>query len=190
MQLPMLAKGESTDIERMIGGHIADLIEDGATLQLGIGGIPNTIASFPDPKRPGTAHGNVCGRDGGSFHAGIVTNRRKTCPPAKWLQHSRWAPEFIRFHQPQPPMLKSWAGKYVKRPRCGRSELPHDQRQHRHPGGYPGAGMLQSLGVRQFSGMVVRQIPTAARRCPTAGAASSRCVPPLKTAPFPPSYRR
>jgi hypothetical protein len=25
----MLAKEESTDIERMIGGHIADLIEDG-----------------------------------------------------------------------------------------------------------------------------------------------------------------
>ncbi|MDD5368372.1 MAG: hypothetical protein PHQ40_04760, partial [Anaerolineaceae bacterium] len=32
--------------EQAIGGYIADLIQDGSTLQLGIGGIPNAITAF------------------------------------------------------------------------------------------------------------------------------------------------
>lgn len=34
---------EPTKVETMIGKHIAGLIEDGATLQMGIGGIPNVV---------------------------------------------------------------------------------------------------------------------------------------------------
>ena len=36
---------EPSDIERQIGKHVAGLIEDGATLQMGIGGIPNVVLS-------------------------------------------------------------------------------------------------------------------------------------------------
>lgn len=35
--------GEPTDAESAIGRHIASLVEDGATLQLGIGAIPNAV---------------------------------------------------------------------------------------------------------------------------------------------------
>lgn len=34
---------EPTDIEKRIGKHVAELVEDGATLQMGIGGIPNVV---------------------------------------------------------------------------------------------------------------------------------------------------
>lgn len=34
-----------SEIEQQIGKHIAELIEDGATLQMGIGGIPNVVLS-------------------------------------------------------------------------------------------------------------------------------------------------
>ncbi len=34
---------EATEIEKQIGHHVAGLIEDGATLQMGIGGIPNVV---------------------------------------------------------------------------------------------------------------------------------------------------
>jgi acyl-CoA hydrolase len=34
-----------TEIERQIGKHVAELVEDGATLQMGIGGIPNVVLS-------------------------------------------------------------------------------------------------------------------------------------------------
>ena len=39
------------DVERRIGAYIADLVVDGATLQLGIGAIPTATASFLDGKR-------------------------------------------------------------------------------------------------------------------------------------------
>jgi len=34
---------EPTEIEKQIGKHVAGLVEDGATLQMGIGGIPNVV---------------------------------------------------------------------------------------------------------------------------------------------------
>ncbi|GHA23898.1 4-hydroxybutyrate CoA-transferase [Salinimicrobium marinum] len=34
-----------TEVERQIGKHVAELVEDGATLQMGIGGIPNVVLS-------------------------------------------------------------------------------------------------------------------------------------------------
>lgn len=36
---------EPTDIEHSIGKYVAELVEDGATLQMGIGGIPNVVLS-------------------------------------------------------------------------------------------------------------------------------------------------
>ncbi len=39
------------DIERQIGSFIADLVPDGATLQLGIGAIPSATAEFLDGKK-------------------------------------------------------------------------------------------------------------------------------------------
>ncbi|WP_339611122.1 acetyl-CoA hydrolase/transferase C-terminal domain-containing protein [uncultured Planktosalinus sp.] len=36
---------EPSEIEKQIGYHVAQLVEDGATLQMGIGGIPNVVLS-------------------------------------------------------------------------------------------------------------------------------------------------
>ncbi len=45
---------EPSEIERQIGRHVAGLIEDGATLQMGIGGIPNVVlANLMNHKRLG-----------------------------------------------------------------------------------------------------------------------------------------
>ncbi|GLB49318.1 acetyl-CoA hydrolase/transferase family protein [Neptunitalea lumnitzerae] len=40
-----LIPGAPTDEEQLIGTHIANMIEDGSTLQMGIGGIPNAVLS-------------------------------------------------------------------------------------------------------------------------------------------------
>lgn len=42
--LPQLPTVGSDDRDRKIGGYIAELIEDGSSIQLGIGGIPNAVA--------------------------------------------------------------------------------------------------------------------------------------------------
>jgi len=68
-----------TDWERAIGGYIAELIEDGATLQLGIGGIPNAIAAFLMERRDLGIHTEMF-TDGmvDLYEAGVITGRRKT----------------------------------------------------------------------------------------------------------------
>jgi len=43
--LPVHAMSEPSEIERKIGNHVAGLIEDRSTLQMGIGNIPNAVLS-------------------------------------------------------------------------------------------------------------------------------------------------
>ncbi len=47
VDLPLFTSSqkEPTEIEKQIGKHVADLVDDGATLQMGIGGIPNVVLS-------------------------------------------------------------------------------------------------------------------------------------------------
>jgi acyl-CoA hydrolase len=49
--LPETPRHELTDVERQIGQHIASIVEDGATLQMGIGAIPDaTLAALTGHK--------------------------------------------------------------------------------------------------------------------------------------------
>ena len=68
-----------TDAERAIGECIAELIEDGSTLQLGIGGIPNAITPFLLQRHDLGIHTEMF-TDGmvDLYEAGVVTNRQKT----------------------------------------------------------------------------------------------------------------
>jgi acyl-CoA hydrolase/ABC-type branched-subunit amino acid transport system substrate-binding protein len=65
--------------EQAIGGYIAELIEDGATLQLGIGGIPNAITAFLMERRDLGIHTEMF-TDGmiDLYQAGVVTGKQKT----------------------------------------------------------------------------------------------------------------
>jgi len=65
--------------EEAIGGYIADLIEDGSTIQLGIGGIPNAITAFVMERRDLGVHTEMF-TDGmvDLYEAGVITGRRKT----------------------------------------------------------------------------------------------------------------
>lgn len=76
MQLPPT---EPTAAEEAIGGYIAELIEDGSTLQLGIGGIPNAITPFLLDRKDLGIHTEMF-TDGmvDLYNAGVITNRRKT----------------------------------------------------------------------------------------------------------------
>jgi acyl-CoA hydrolase len=75
-----------SDTEQMIGGYIAELIEDGATIQLGIGGIPNAITAFISNRRDLGVHTEMI-VDGmvDLFNAGIVNNSKKTLHPGKMI---------------------------------------------------------------------------------------------------------
>jgi acyl-CoA hydrolase len=66
------------DVERQIGGFVADLVPDGATLQLGIGAIPAAVAAALLDRRDLGIHTEMFS-DGvvDLVEAGVVTGRRK-----------------------------------------------------------------------------------------------------------------
>lgn len=72
------------NIYSRIGEHIAGLIEDGSTLQIGIGAIPNAVLSFLYNKKTLGIHTEMFS-DGviGLVEAGIITNEMKTIHPGK-----------------------------------------------------------------------------------------------------------
>jgi acetyl-CoA hydrolase len=83
--LPELVKenGKSEVIEQ-IAGHIAELIPNGATMQLGIGAIPDAVLNFLFNKKDLGIHTELFS-DGviDLVEAGVLTNARKTLHPGK-----------------------------------------------------------------------------------------------------------
>ena len=82
--LPEAAFPDSTpDIDR-IAEYIAEMIPDGATLQLGIGAIPNAVLKMLDEKQDLGIHTELFS-DGviELVDKGIITNERKTLHPGK-----------------------------------------------------------------------------------------------------------
>jgi acyl-CoA hydrolase len=71
-------------VQEAIGKHVADLIDDGATLQIGYGGIPDAVVMQLTHKHDLGIHTEMIG-DGilTLIESGAVTNRRKNHNPGK-----------------------------------------------------------------------------------------------------------
>jgi 4-hydroxybutyrate CoA-transferase len=66
-------------VEEAIGRHIATLIDDGACLQLGIGGIPDAVLNFLHEKNDLGIHSEMFSEGVVDlYNEGVVTNRAKT----------------------------------------------------------------------------------------------------------------
>jgi 4-hydroxybutyrate CoA-transferase len=83
-ELPILEIYQPTEVEKRIGDYIADLVEHGSTLQLGIGGIPNAALSAMDNKKDLGIHTEMVS-DGimEAIEKGIITGAQKTLHPGK-----------------------------------------------------------------------------------------------------------
>ncbi|AET68519.1 acetyl-CoA hydrolase [Desulfosporosinus orientis DSM 765] len=81
-----LPKIPLTQEDRIIGETIADMIEDGSTIQLGIGAIPNAAGKFLKDKRDLGVHTEMF-NDAmlDLYEQGAVTCRKKTLKPGKWV---------------------------------------------------------------------------------------------------------
>ena len=75
-----------TPLEEKIGQHVASLVQDGATLQLGIGAIPDAVLLFLKEKKDLGIHSEMFS-DGvvGLAEAGVITNAKKTLNPGKFM---------------------------------------------------------------------------------------------------------
>ncbi|MGC9140731.1 acetyl-CoA hydrolase/transferase C-terminal domain-containing protein, partial [Athalassotoga sp.] len=84
--IPTIMNATPTKEDELIAGHIADLIDDGATLQLGIGGIPNAVASFLEHKHDLGIHTEMLTQGMIELlNKGVITNKKKTLWPGKMV---------------------------------------------------------------------------------------------------------
>lgn len=79
-----LPKVEITDLHRAIARNVATLIEDGATLQTGIGGIPDAVLPFLTDRKDLGVHSELISDNIiPLIEAGVINGRRKSFRPRK-----------------------------------------------------------------------------------------------------------
>jgi 4-hydroxybutyrate CoA-transferase len=112
-----LPRGQMTDVQEQIGRNVADLIEDGSTLQMGIGGIPDAVLFSLKDKHDLGVHTEMFS-DGVQelIELGVINNERKTLHPGKiiasFLMGSR---ELYRFVDNN-PLIEMHPTEYVNDP--------------------------------------------------------------------------
>lgn len=75
-----------TDKDEAIGKFIADMVEDGSCLQIGIGGIPNAVAIFLKEKKDLGVHSEMLADSMVDlYNAGAITCNKKNFMPYKWV---------------------------------------------------------------------------------------------------------
>ncbi len=75
---------EITPLQRAIARNVADLIDDGATLQTGIGGIPDAVLPFLMDRRDLGVHTELISDNAiPLIEAGVITGNRKSYKPRK-----------------------------------------------------------------------------------------------------------
>lgn len=87
MELPQLEGDETPEeleVYKQIGAHVAGLVDDGSTLQLGIGRIPDAVVRFLGDRQHLGVHSEMIS-DGiiPLVNAGVITNQQKTLLPGK-----------------------------------------------------------------------------------------------------------
>ncbi|MCK4448305.1 MAG: acetyl-CoA hydrolase/transferase family protein [Candidatus Marinimicrobia bacterium] len=84
VDLPTLEQIPFSEVEKRIGSYIASLVEDGSTLQLGIGGIPNAALNAMHDKKDLGVHSEMASDSMmQAIEAGVITGAKKTLHPYK-----------------------------------------------------------------------------------------------------------
>lgn len=84
--VPVLPDTTPNEKDQMIGKHIANLIQDGDCIQLGIGGIPNAVADALHDKKDLGVHTEMLTTGFMKlYQSGAVTNSKKTLHPGKMV---------------------------------------------------------------------------------------------------------
>lgn len=85
-ELPTIGALEPSDVEKTIAEHIASLVDDGATLQVGIGGIPNAVCGLLSDKKDLGIHTEMFTESMiDLYEQGVITNKKKSLWPGKFI---------------------------------------------------------------------------------------------------------
>jgi len=116
-EIPELPDADPDEVEMKIAGHISDLVEDGSTLQIGIGGIPNAVAKLMENKKDLGIHTEMLTESMiHLFEKGAITNRKKTLWPGKFIATFAFGTRRMYSFIEDNPAVFLMRGKYVNDP--------------------------------------------------------------------------
>ncbi len=103
--------------DEIIGKYISEMVPDGATIQLGFGGIPNAIAyCLMDHKDLGIHSELFCSSMIDLIEVGVVTGRKKTLHPRKNVFTNAWGTQRMYEFINDNPSMESYPVSYTNEP--------------------------------------------------------------------------
>jgi acyl-CoA hydrolase len=104
-------------VQEAIGKYVADMIEDGSTMQIGYGGIPDAVVMQLTSKHDLGVHTEMIG-DGilSLVEAGVITNRRKTFMPGRMVATFALGSEKLYRFMDRNPMLEMHPSNFTNDP--------------------------------------------------------------------------
>lgn len=142
-----------TDKDKIIGQYIADLVENGATIQLGIGGIPNAVGlALKDKKELGVHTELLTETMIDLYEAGVITNRRKTINKGKFITTMIIGTERLYKFVDKNPGVEVLRGSYVNDPKIIAQNYKMTSINTTLEIDLTGQCASESLGHVQFSG--------------------------------------
>jgi 4-hydroxybutyrate CoA-transferase len=152
--LPEILPAELTEVERTIGAHCADLIQDGSTLQVGIGSLPDAVLLHLRDKKDLGIHSEMIS-DGviELVEAGVITGAKKTVNPRKivvgFLMGTKRLYDFVDDN----PMIQMMTIDYVNSPLVIASHRQMVSINSCLQVDFCGQVNAESIGALQYSGI-------------------------------------
>ncbi|HKJ37497.1 MAG TPA: acetyl-CoA hydrolase/transferase C-terminal domain-containing protein [Anaerolineales bacterium] len=116
VEMPMSDEG-NTEVVEKIAGYVAELIPDGATMQLGIGAIPDAVLKYLHHKKDLGVHSELFS-DGviDLVNAGVMTNAHKTLHPGKIIAGFMLGTKTLYDWADDNPLIELHRSEYVNDP--------------------------------------------------------------------------
>ena len=151
--LPYLPESQPNEIETTIGRHVASLIHDGDTIQLGIGGIPDAAAfALMDKHDLGIHSEMITNTMVDLVEAGVVTGRRKNLHPGKIIGTFAYGSQRLYDMLDENPAVRMLRGSYVNDPAVVASNDNFISVNSCLSVDLTGQVCSESIGSRQYSG--------------------------------------
>lgn len=116
-EVPVVNAAEPLEKDMIIGKYIADLVQNGDNIQLGIGGIPNAVAKFLYDKKDLGVHTEMLTSEMAKLaKAGIINGRKKTLHKGQIVTTFIMGDKELYEFAHNNPAIRVFDGHYVNHP--------------------------------------------------------------------------
>ncbi|MDD2549068.1 MAG: acetyl-CoA hydrolase/transferase C-terminal domain-containing protein [Bacteroidales bacterium] len=150
---PTLPSPQPDEVAMMIGNNIAELVDDGSTIQLGIGEIPNAAAlSLRDKKDLGVHTEMLVDSMVELYEMGVITNKKKAFHKDKFICTFAMGSEKMYQWLNNNPAVEFLRGKYVNDPCFVKQNSKMVSINTCIMVDFTGQVASESIGINQYSG--------------------------------------